>query len=898
MAREEQIIIEVEVNAGQSAERLALVQEKIQRLKAANKELRTEQKAINEELRVNGTISEKQAKRLADIAEEVATNTASLKELTSVEKMYTAQVQIATQNDRKFGDSITELGAQLAQLKSEYRGLTKAQRESAEGQDMLKNIQRLDQEVKNLDYSLGDHQRNVGNYVSALTGLNGNVLRVANLFQGGFRQGVAAATTALKSFAKTLLTTPLGWIAAAVTAVVGVFRQLREAFQRNDDAGTKLSAALQRLSPVVTAIKNVFNALAGVVATIVDGFTRAAAAVMTFFVPSLKEASKAASEAETRLDALQEAERQYTVATAERARERAKLEERARYEEGLTAEERVKLLEKSRDLAIKDLEEDRRIKKEKLDLLLEEQRRTADYSDAMADRIAQARAAYINSETEMIQGTRRLNSQLKSQREEMQREAEAARKAEQERARAAREAAQRAAEERAKRLKTQEDEIRALQDLTIELITDEAQRERAKMQAEYSRRIEDLKKRLETEKDLTAQAREAINGQVLLLERQLADGLAALDEQRIKERAEAERKLAQETIDARIRAIEDTAERETAQEKETLKRRVSALRERLQTEAGLTAEMRAQIEEQIALAEAESAKKVEEITAAARKEAIQKTFSDMQKEMDNQFAAALLKAGDNAAEAARVQLEAARAAYDELLRMDAETKAALYTSEADYTAAVIAAEAQVTEARKASGEAVKSQAQELASTMQSVTGALSDLFESAAGDSEEYEKFKKAMAIVDAMISMATTIAAATAVSTEGDPYTMAIRIATNVAAVTAQFAAVIKAIRAATVPSKPTFATGGIVPGTSWSGDRVDARLNSGEMVINRKDQQRLWELVSGGVPFAGIDYRLLAAAVAEGVEALPAPILDYSEFTRFRRRVEQVEKIAKLTM
>ena len=109
---------------------------------------------------------------------------------------------------------------------------------------------------------------------------------------------------------------------------------------------------------------------------------------------------------------------------------------------------------------------------------------------------------------------------------------------------------------------------------------------------------------------------------------------------------------------------------------------------------------------------------------------------------------------------------------------------------------------------------------------------------------------------------------------------------------------AVIKAIKAATVPSKPTFATGGIVPGTSWSGDRVYARLDSGEMVINRKDQQRLWDLVSGGVPFAGIDYRLLAAAVAEGVEALPAPILDYSEFTRFRRRVEQVEKIAKLTM
>ena len=43
-------------------------------------------------------------------------------------------------------------------------------------------------------------------------------------------------------------------------------------------------------------------------------------------------------------------------------------------------------------------------------------------------------------------------------------------------------------------------------------------------------------------------------------------------------------------------------------------------------------------------------------------------------------------------------------------------------------------------------------------------------------------------------------------------------------------------------------FAGGGIVGGTSFSGDRVHAMLNSGEMVLNGTQQSRLWAMVNGG--------------------------------------------------
>ena len=44
-----------------------------------------------------------------------------------------------------------------------------------------------------------------------------------------------------------------------------------------------------------------------------------------------------------------------------------------------------------------------------------------------------------------------------------------------------------------------------------------------------------------------------------------------------------------------------------------------------------------------------------------------------------------------------------------------------------------------------------------------------------------------------------------------------------------------------------PKFAGGGIVPGNSFSGDKVLSRLNSGEMVLNHSQQARLWRIVNG---------------------------------------------------
>lgn len=45
---------------------------------------------------------------------------------------------------------------------------------------------------------------------------------------------------------------------------------------------------------------------------------------------------------------------------------------------------------------------------------------------------------------------------------------------------------------------------------------------------------------------------------------------------------------------------------------------------------------------------------------------------------------------------------------------------------------------------------------------------------------------------------------------------------------------------------SLPTFETGGIIPGTSFSGDKVLARVNSGEMILNSEQQSNLFKMLN----------------------------------------------------
>ena len=70
------------------------------------------------------------------------------------------------------------------------------------------------------------------------------------------------------------------------------------------------------------------------------------------------------------------------------------------------------------------------------------------------------------------------------------------------------------------------------------------------------------------------------------------------------------------------------------------------------------------------------------------------------------------------------------------------------------------------------------------------------------------------------------------------------------IAAVASLGAVVATAISAASRPNFQRFAEGGIVGGSSFTGDRVPAMVNSGEMILNKTQQARLFKIANGGAP------------------------------------------------
>jgi TP901 family phage tail tape measure protein len=87
--------------------------------------------------------------------------------------------------------------------------------------------------------------------------------------------------------------------------------------------------------------------------------------------------------------------------------------------------------------------------------------------------------------------------------------------------------------------------------------------------------------------------------------------------------------------------------------------------------------------------------------------------------------------------------------------------------------------------------------------------------------------------------------------------------IAAGVAAV---FGAIQVAAIASNPPQPPAFEYGGIVTGNSFSGDRVPAMVNSGEMILTREQQARLMALANGQGGSSGVATRITIPLSLDG--------------------------------
>ena len=149
------------------------------------------------------------------------------------------------------------------------------------------------------------------------------------------------------------------------------------------------------------------------------------------------------------------------------------------------------------------------------------------------------------------------------------------------------------------------------------------------------------------------------------------------------------------------------------------------------------------------------------------------------------------------------------------------------------------------------------------STLQSITslmetmnklGALFNALESASWliEKKKTEEKMKQTGVNAANLALEEQEAVASATKAAGEAGSSASKIPMVgwIVAIGA-IAAIIAAI--ASAKSSIHFAQGGIVPGSSFSGDKIAASLNSGEMVLNKQQQANLFNLLDNGAPAGG---------------------------------------------
>lgn len=159
--------------------------------------------------------------------------------------------------------------------------------------------------------------------------------------------------------------------------------------------------------------------------------------------------------------------------------------------------------------------------------------------------------------------------------------------------------------------------------------------------------------------------------------------------------------------------------------------------------------------------------------------------------------------------------------------------------------------------------------------------------------------FKEGELIANTAKAISSAVAGAAEASAStgpAAPFTILAFTTEMVAAVVGALAGTAASIaQAKTIISGQAFAEGGIVGGTSFSGDHVWSRTNSGEMVLNKQQQAQLFS-IANGQQTAGVNYDAMAAMMREAFASAPAPILDYREFTNFQNNVAQFKETARL--
>ena len=496
-------------------------------------------------------------------------------DLKQIQKEQNMMNKLTAESNRAVEGSYNALSAQYRLNKMYINNLTKAERENdPAAKKLIEETRQIYEEMNKMQQATGKFSLNVGNYTQSIEqaiGVNSKwfqtLQQLGGLFQGGFKNGVQQAGTAVAGFGKQLLALLANPIVATIAAITAAFMALAKGISSSEENTNTLMRVLAPFERVLTGVVDVLQTMAGWLLKAVEGFENLAMGASRLMerLPLVGGAFKKVNDAlrenvelERARQELVKAERANTQEQATLARNVAKWRKDA--EKSSDPKARLRLL-KMADAAeqrimlneIQLAKEDYRIKKAKAE---------QSQNDAKTnDELAQAYVRLMKAEENYYSRTTRLASKTRKLQEQMGKGSTGGGKST-----ASSDAEREAKEQERLRQEAQKKElaaIRSLEDEKVRLIEDVYQRERETTILRFDREMEDIRTRLATEENLTVAAKEALNEKLEVLEKEKWIRLSDINEKEMKAALEAEQK----DYEARIKATDELIRKQEQEKK-------------------------------------------------------------------------------------------------------------------------------------------------------------------------------------------------------------------------------------------------------------------------------------------------------------------------------------------
>lgn len=442
--------------------------------------------------------------------------------------------------------------------------------------------------------------------------------------------------------------------------------------------------------------------------------------------------------------------------------------------------------------------------------------------------------------------------------------------------------------------KKEEAEIRKAEDLLAQLVEQTAEQRRKQIQMQYDREIEDLRKRLETERGLTVNAKKAITAQIIAQE-QIRDKKLADFDLTVKDEAI---KREQVYIQNMLASVEKGT-------KEEYQLKVKAINAAYQLELDAASKQVMNEEEKNALLKSINEKYYEQ-EQQAYKDYHNRLLEEQKKAIENRYKAQILQTEVNG-------LENGQNSELEVLRLQMEEKQALLEAAQqkegetieEFNQRKLQMQKDYLDSKKALNDAEVEGDTEKWEAIAKVAGAASEMFSAMSEHNKTLARAAKVLALSEIAIHTGVAIAAGIKQAQLAGPFPANLAaIATTVAEIMAGVTMAIKTVRSA------KFASGGLVTGSgSETSDSIPARLSNGESVMTASATRMFapalsaFNQIGGGVPIissagggAQMGEEYLARAVARGFAMAPRPVVSVEEINNTSERVETIERIGTI--